>query len=122
MTVKSTGCGFDPYSRKINVYLHLYFHFFALMSRPLNTQCLPMPKLGGKWRTECLNTRFPFPRVGRGNLVLRLSAGYSVKLILLLVSNTKHGNCGFDSHYGNELLHFSILVYFGKQHMALDLD
>ena len=30
-------------------------------------------ELGGKWGTECLNTRFPLPTV--------LCAGYSVKLI-----------------------------------------
>ena len=31
--VKSTGCGFDPHLRKLNIYLHLYFHFFTLVSR-----------------------------------------------------------------------------------------
>ena len=25
VTVKLTGCGFDPHSRKRNIYLHLYF-------------------------------------------------------------------------------------------------
>ena len=33
VTVKSTGCGFDPHSRKWNIYLHLYLHLFALVSR-----------------------------------------------------------------------------------------
>ena len=33
MTVNATGCGFDPYSSELNIYLHLYFHFFALVSR-----------------------------------------------------------------------------------------
>ena len=33
MIVKSTGCGFDPYSKKINIKLHLYFYFSALVSR-----------------------------------------------------------------------------------------
>ena len=28
VTVKSTGCGFDPHSRRLNIYLNLYFHFF----------------------------------------------------------------------------------------------
>ena len=28
--VNATGCGFDNHSRKFNVYLNLYFHFFAL--------------------------------------------------------------------------------------------
>ena len=50
MTVKSTGCVFNLHSRKWNIYLHLYIHFFALVSRqselrrhwvpPVNTQCL----------------------------------------------------------------------------------
>ena len=30
---KSTGGGFDPHSRRWNIYLHLYFYFFALVSR-----------------------------------------------------------------------------------------
>ena len=30
-TVNATGCGFDPHSRKLNIYLNLYFHFFALV-------------------------------------------------------------------------------------------
>ena len=33
------------------------------------------PELGGKWRTECLNIRFPMPTL--------LCAGFSVKLILI---------------------------------------
>ena len=33
VAVKSTGCGLDPHSRKRNIYLHLYFQFFALVSR-----------------------------------------------------------------------------------------
>ena len=33
VTVKPTGCGFNPHSRRWNVYLDLYFHFFALVSR-----------------------------------------------------------------------------------------
>ena len=32
VTVKPTGCGFDPHSRWLNIYLNLYFHFFALVS------------------------------------------------------------------------------------------
>ena len=27
VTAKSTGCGFDPHSRRWNIYLNLYFHF-----------------------------------------------------------------------------------------------
>ena len=64
VTVKSTGCGFDPH--------------FALVSRQsavLNSaaQHTTPPQLGGKWGTECLNTRFSLPTL--------LCAGYSVKLI-----------------------------------------
>ena len=33
VTVKPTGCWFDPHSRRWNIYLNLYFHFFALVSR-----------------------------------------------------------------------------------------
>ena len=36
VTVKSTGCGFDPNSRRWNIYLHFYFYFFALVSRQRN--------------------------------------------------------------------------------------
>ena len=76
VTVNATGCGFDPHSRTWNIYLNVYFHFFALMSRqsaalsPATQHAMP----GGKWWTECLNTRFPQPTP--------LCAGYSVKLIL----------------------------------------
>ena len=50
VTIKSTGCGFDFHSRKRNIYLRLYFNFFT-------TEHTMPPELGGKWRTECLNTR-----------------------------------------------------------------
>ena len=33
VTFKPTGCGFDPHSRRLNIYLNLYFHFLALVSR-----------------------------------------------------------------------------------------
>ena len=33
VTAKSTDCGFDPHSRKYNIYLKLNFHFFAMVSR-----------------------------------------------------------------------------------------
>ena len=79
VTVKSTGCGFNLHSRKLNIYLHLYFHFFGLVSTQSvalssATQYVLLSELGGKWGTECLNTRFPLPTP--------LCAGYSVKLIL----------------------------------------
>ena len=73
VTVKPTGCGFDPHSRRWNVYLNLYFHFFALVSRLTATQNAIPPEFGRKWGTECLNNRFPLPTL--------LCAGYSVKLI-----------------------------------------
>ena len=31
--VNATCCGFDPHSQKLNIYLNLYFHFSALVSR-----------------------------------------------------------------------------------------
>ena len=53
------------------------FHFFALVSRQSAvlssaTQLAMPPEFGGKWRTECLNTRFSLPTL--------LCAGYRVKL------------------------------------------
>ena len=54
VTVKSTGCEFDPPSRKCNIYLNLYFHFFALVPRQSAAlssatprHAVP-PELGGK--------------------------------------------------------------------------
>ena len=79
--VNATGCGFHPHSRKWNIYLNLYFHFFALVSRQraalssATEHAIP-PEFSGMWRTECLNTRFHLPTL--------LYAGYSVKLIYLL--------------------------------------
>ena len=78
VTVKPTGCGFDPHSRRWNIYLNLCFHFFALVSRlraalSSATQHAMPPEIGRKWGTECLNTRFLLPTL--------LCAGYSVKLI-----------------------------------------
>ena len=31
VTVKPNGCGFDPHLRRCNIYLNLFFHFFALV-------------------------------------------------------------------------------------------
>ena len=66
VTVKPTGCGFDLHSRRLNICLNLYFHFFALVSRTSAalssaTQHAMPPEFGRKWGTECLNTRFPLP-------------------------------------------------------------
>ena len=59
----------------------LYFHIFALVSRQSAalssaTQHAMLPEIGGKWETECLNTRFPLPT---------LCAGYSMKLYILTI-------------------------------------
>ena len=47
-----------------DIYLNLYFHFFALLSGQSAalssaTQHAMPPELDGKWKTECLSTRFP---------------------------------------------------------------
>ena len=49
----------DPHSRKINIYLNVYF-LFALVSRQsaeltFATQHAMTPELSGKCRIECLN-------------------------------------------------------------------
>ena len=33
VNANATGCGFDAHSRKLNIYLNLYFIFFALVLR-----------------------------------------------------------------------------------------
>ena len=78
MTVKPTGCEFDPHSRRRNINLNLDLHFFALVSgqsAALSSaiQHAMPPEFGRKWGKECLNTKFPLPTL--------LCAGYSVKLI-----------------------------------------
>ena len=80
VTVKLTGCGFDPHSTIWNIYLNLYFHFFALVSRQSAalssaTQHTMPPESGRKWGMEYLNTRFPLPTL--------LCAGYSANEIFL---------------------------------------
>ena len=57
VTVKPTGCGFDPHSKRWNIYLNLYFHFFTLVSRlsavlSSATQHAMPPEFGRKWGTE----------------------------------------------------------------------
>ena len=76
----TNGCGFDPHSRKRNIYLYLYFFALVLRKRAVlssATQHAMPPKIGGKWGTECLNNRFPLPTL--------LCAGCSVKLICFLI-------------------------------------
>ena len=86
VTLKSTGYGFDPHSRRCNIYLNVYFHFFALVSRRSGALCsatqyaMP-PKFVRKWETECLNTRFPLPTL--------LCAGYSVMLKKILLKEVE---------------------------------
>ena len=65
-SVKPAGCGFDAHSRRWNIYLNLYFHFFALVSRQSGalssaTQHAMPLEYGRKWWTECLNTRYCLP-------------------------------------------------------------
>ena len=59
VTVNTPGCGFHPHSGKLNIYLHLYFHFFALVSRQSvalssATKHGMSPEFSGKRETECL--------------------------------------------------------------------
>ena len=89
VTVKLTVCGFNPHSRRCNVYLNLYFHFFALVSRQSSalsfaSQHAMPPESGRKWGAECLNTRFPLPTM--------LCAGYSVKPIFFSQSGNRTFN------------------------------
>ena len=59
-------------TRGDEIFIYIYiFISFALVSSPANQNAMP-PEIGGKWGTECLNTRFPLPTL--------LCAGYSVKL------------------------------------------
>ena len=98
VTVKPTGCGFDPHPRRWNIYLNLYFHFFALVSRQSAvlssaTQHAMPPEFGRKWGTECPNTIFSLS-------TLLCAAGYSVKVIFYfnsVVLTSWNGNCGFKS-------------------------
>ena len=120
VTVKPTGCGFDPHSRIWNIYLNLYFHFFALVARlsaalSSATQHAIPPELGRKWGTECLYTRFPLPTL--------LCAGYSVKLIqlflhLLLNKYNQVSNWQFNSKdKWNKLVHLSMYTEQPKKQL-----
>ena len=54
LTVNPTGCEFDPHSRRGNIYLNLYFHFSALVSRQsaalssATKHTMPL-EIGRKW-------------------------------------------------------------------------
>ena len=59
VVVQPTGCGFDPHSRRRNIYLNLYFHFFALVSKlsaglSSTTQHAMPPEFGRQWGTGVL--------------------------------------------------------------------
>ena len=68
VTVKPTGCGFDPHSRTISgIYLNLYFNFFAMVSRQKrgiefchSTRNSNSAESGERLK-KCLNTRLPLP-------------------------------------------------------------
>ena len=69
------------------LYLNLNFHFFTLMLRPSAalssaTQHAKALDFGGKWETECLNTRISLPTM--------LCAGYSGKLIYLFYFSSRN--------------------------------
>ena len=58
VSLKSTGCGFDPLSRKSNIYLYLYFHFVALVAKR-GVEFRHLTRTASRnGRTECLNTGF----------------------------------------------------------------
>ena len=63
VTLKPTDCGFDPHSRRWNIYSNLYFSFLALVSRlsavlSSATQHAMSPEFSKKWGSDCLNTTF----------------------------------------------------------------
>ena len=71
---------FDSHSRQLNIYLYLYFNFFALVSSQRavlssTTQQAMPPEFSWKWGTEWLNIGFLLPTL--------LCAGYSVKVFFL---------------------------------------
>ena len=81
VTVKPTGCGFDPHSRRWNIYFNLYFHFIALVSNtaqcwvlPINTQCLQNSAESGERSVLTI-----------GSLCLLCQCVYSVKLIYIIL-------------------------------------
>ena len=78
VTVKSPDCGFDPHSKRLNIYLRLYFYIFALVSRQSSalsygTQHAMSPEFGGKWGTVCLTLGLP-----ENNVKIFFSEAWSV--------------------------------------------
>ena len=75
MTVKPTGCEFDPHSRRWNIYLNLYFLRSGVEAKAAlssATQHAMPPEFSRKWGISISI-----------NLPTLLCAGYSVKLILI---------------------------------------
>ena len=77
VTVKPTGCGFDPHSRRWNIYLNLFPFLRSDVKANRGVESCHSTRNASRIRqkveTECLNTRFPLPTL--------LYSGYSVKLI-----------------------------------------
>ena len=82
MTLKSTGCGFDPPLEEINKLIFTFIFLFlrsgveAKRDVEFRHSTRNASRIRQKVGTEFLNTRFPLPTL--------LCAGYSVKLIFLL--------------------------------------
>ena len=56
MPISMTGSEFDPHSRELSIYLNVYFHFFALVTRRSAalisaTQKGNAFRIPGKWGT-----------------------------------------------------------------------
>ena len=78
VTVKPTGYGFDSQWRRENIYLNLFFTGFeAKRGGEFCHSTHNASRIGRKWGTVCLNTRFPLPTL--------LCAGYSMKVIYFLI-------------------------------------
>ena len=77
VTVNRLVVGSIP-TRGDEIFIYIYIFISSLWCRGESaalssaTQHAMPPEIGGKWRTECLNTRFP--------LLTLLCAGYSVNL------------------------------------------
>ena len=74
---KPTGCGFDPHSRRCNIYLNLYFYFLrsGVQAKRSVEFCHLIRNVSGirqKVGNGVSFTTFPLPTL--------LCAGYSVKL------------------------------------------
>ena len=97
VTVKSTGCGFDPHSRKLNIYLHLYFHFFFLVSRQsaksgeqsvlqLGSLCLPC--WGVRYRVKLKKKHYYF--LLASHFIIKLFSSFASLIIGLCLHKSRH--------------------------------